>query len=217
MILAHLTDLHLNGSADRRTRVVAALRQARGLGAAHLLLTGDLTAYGTHAQVAELSRLLADEWPAAEGLGKTVVPGNHDGDGPIDKHFPVGEPTEIADGAVLVPVDTRFKRRALAFRALGAIGKEALGTLERVSRDPARTVVAAMHHGPHGRAMGFFEGTVGRQGLGALMKDRPHLHVCCGHDHRSFDRGNVHVANAVAHHQKALRLYEVGSAGFRVL
>jgi 3',5'-cyclic AMP phosphodiesterase CpdA len=216
VIVAHLTDLHLNGSADRRTRVVAALRLARGLGAAHLLLTGDLTAYGTAPQVHELAGVLREEWPASEGLGKTVVPGNHDGQGPIDTHFPLSGPIEV-DGAIVVPVDTRFRRRALAFRALGAVGREALETLERVSRDPGRTVVAAMHHGPHGRALWFFEGTVGRHGLGALMKERPHLHVCCGHDHRSFDRGNVHVANAVADHDKALRLYEVVADGFRVL
>lgn len=216
MIVAHLTDLHLNGSSDRRARVVTQLRMARGLGAAHLLLTGDLTAYGTAPQVHELAGVLRDEWPHAEGLGKTVVPGNHDGEGPIDTHFPVSGPVEL-DGAIVVPVDTRFKRRALAFRALGAIGKETLETLERVSRDPGRTVVAAMHHGPHGRWLDVFQGTVGRNGLGALMKDRPHLHVCCGHDHQHLDLGNIHVAHAVAHHDKALRLYEVGAGGFRVL
>jgi 3',5'-cyclic AMP phosphodiesterase CpdA len=216
MILAHLTDLHLNGSADRRSRFVSALRQAKGLGARHVLLTGDLTAYGTAPQVAELARILLEEWPLAAGLGMTVVPGNHDGIGAIDRMFPLSGPSEV-DGALIVPMDTRFHRRALAFRALGAISRESLGRLEAVSRDPDRTVVVAMHHGPHGRSMGFFEGTVGRKGLGDLMGARPHIHVCCGHDHRSFDRGRIHVAHAVAHHESPLRLYEVGAGGFRVL
>lgn len=216
MILAHLTDLHLNGSADRRNRVVTALRMARGLGASHLLLTGDLTAYGTTPQVHELAGLLEAEWPKSQGLGRTVVAGNHDGVGAIDKLFPLPPPVDVG-GALVVAVDTRFKRRALAFRALGAVGKEALSDIERVSRDPGRPVILAMHHGPHGRDLDLFQGTVGRKGLGALLEERPHLHVCCGHDHRHVDLGQIHVANAVAHHDKALRLYEVSGAGFRVI
>lgn len=216
MIVAHLTDLHLNGSADRRGRVVRALDAAKAAGARHLLLTGDLTAYGTGAQVAELEGVLAQSWRPSLGLGRTVVPGNHDGRGAIDKAFPLHGPVDL-DGAVLVPVDTRFHRRALAFRALGAIGKETLSGLERVSRDSSRPVILAMHHGPHGRALGLFEGTVGKEGLGGLMSERPHIHVCCGHDHVREDRGNIHIADAVAHHDKPLRLYEVGRSGFRVL
>jgi 3',5'-cyclic AMP phosphodiesterase CpdA len=216
MIVAHLTDLHLNGTSDRRGRVIRSLEAAQSAGARHLLLTGDLTAYGTGAQVAELEGVLSQHWRPSLGLGKTVVPGNHDGRGPIDKTFPLHGPVDL-DGALLVPVDTRFHRRALAFRALGAIGKDTLAGLELASRDPGRPVVVAMHHGPHGRTLGLFEGTVGKEGLGALMQKRSHIHVCCGHDHAQFDRGNIHAAHAVAHHDKPLRLYEVGRDGFRVI
>ena len=213
MIVAHLTDLHLNGSADRRARLTSALGEAKAAGAGHLLLTGDLTAYGTGAQMAEVSSVLREHWG---DRGKTVVPGNHDGRGDVDRFFPLSGPEEV-DGALIVPVDSRYHRRALLFRALGAVSKQAFEHVERVSRDPGRTVVVAMHHGPHGRPLGFFEGTVGRHGLGSLLTQRPHVHVCSGHDHRAFDRDNVHVAHAVAHHDSPLRLYEVSRTSFRTL
>jgi len=213
--IAHLTDLHLDGSPGRRERLRRALSEARGLGAQHLLLTGDLTAFGTEAQCAELAGVLETDWPARWGLGKTVVAGNHDGWGPIDRLFPTPPPADLG-AAVILPVDTRFHRRALAFRALGAVGKEALRTIGEVTRDPRRPVVIAMHHGPHGHALGMFEGLVGRKGLGAILDARPHVHVCCGHDHERKDRGNVHIAPAVAHDPRPLRLYDVGPAGFQV-
>src|ERR1700734_784824 len=75
--IAHLTDLHLNGSFDRRSKFESGLRQAVQRGATYLLLTGDLTAHGKAVHFTELAGCLEQYWP----YGVTMVGGNHDGDG----------------------------------------------------------------------------------------------------------------------------------------
>lgn len=215
MILAHLSDLHLDGSAVRRQRFAEGLGWARRAGATHLLLTGDLTAYGHETECHELAGILDAYWPKEAGLGRTVVPGNHDGWGPIDRILPKARTEDLGE-AVVVPLDTRYHRRALVFRASGAVSEAGLGLVRHVATHcPDRPIVVAMHHSPERRWP--FEALVGRSGMGALLEQLPQVHVACGHDHERRDVGRVHIAASIAHDPGALRLYEASGGRFRVI
>jgi 3',5'-cyclic AMP phosphodiesterase CpdA len=213
--LAHLTDLHLNGTASRREKFIGALQKAVTLGANHLLLTGDLTAHGNRDHFVELAGCLT-HWPH----GATIVGGNHDGDyfrvairsdGALGRfaHTSVAGVATQLDDLTILPVDTFVSRRALLFRALGMVGDDQISKIDRVCQDARRPVVIAMHHGPQAEPLRAFASLVDARRFAGLLARHPHVSVCCGHDHRIIDQGSVHVAAAVAHHPDPLRLYRV--------
>jgi 3',5'-cyclic AMP phosphodiesterase CpdA len=146
--------------------------------------------------------VLAQHWRAPS----TIIPGNHD-PGHFDSTFGAPALVDLGD-AVIMPLDTRYRKRALLFRALGRIGDEQMAAVEAVTRT-ARPVVVAMHHGPQHHPLNFLDGLVDRHKMLGLLSSRPNVHVCCGHDHRALDFGQVHVAASVAHHPDPLRLYDV--------
>ena len=89
------------------------------------------------------------------GGTSTIVPGNHDGGSAFDTVFGgIGGPVDLGE-ATVVPVDTRMRRRALLFRATGAVGRRQLAGLDMLTRSVDRPTIVAMHHGPqaHGIAM----------------------------------------------------------------
>jgi 3',5'-cyclic AMP phosphodiesterase CpdA len=226
MLLAHITDLHLNGSRERFLRTQDALYRARRMGAGYLVVTGDLTAQGKPEQFHELAHALS-AWGSK--YTATIVPGNHDGHprnfaaalaGPLRDYASASTPgaaVNVGQDARVVAISTQFKGRALAFRALGNVGEEQLHLLGRLVRRPdSRTLVVAMHHGPHARALGFFEGLTDRSKVMALLHNRPKVAILAGHDHQVLDLGNIHVAGSIATHQNdPLRIYEVDSRGLR--
>ena len=216
--LAHLTDLHLNGTPARAEKLARALIQAATLGANHLLLTGDLTAHGNPAHFVELARVLQGYWPH----GATIVGGNHDGaffkkaiaaDGVLGRwsHTSVAGAAVQLNDLTIIPVDTYVPKRALIFRALGMVGNPQLDMVDRIVRDARRPVVIAMHHGPQAEPLRAFASLVDARRFAGLLARHPHVSVCCGHDHRVLDIGTIHVAAAVAHHPDPLRLYEVAA------
>lgn len=220
--LAHLTDLHLNGTVARQEKFAKALTQAAYLGANHLLLTGDLTAHGNQAHFVELARVLYAYWPH----GATIVGGNHDGpnfrkaiahDGVLGRwsHTSVSGAIVRLDDLTVLPIDTFVSKRALLFRALGFVGAAQLDAVERIVRDARRPVVIAMHHGPQAEPLRAFASLVDARRFAGLLSRNPHVSVCCGHDHRVLDIGPIHVAAAVAHHPDPLRLYEVAAGRLR--
>ncbi len=111
-IIAHISDLHLNGTVSRRDRLERALDSAASRRPDHLVITGDVTAHGNPRHLQELREVLYG-WPTPI----TVIAGNHDGRLP-------GWSSEIVDfgDSILIPVDTRALYKPLAFRALGRIG-----------------------------------------------------------------------------------------------
>jgi 3',5'-cyclic-AMP phosphodiesterase len=216
--LAHLTDTHIDGGIDRSVRLARGLAEATASGAEHLLLTGDLTAHGREHEVRELARVLS-HWQAPA----TVVGGNHDGFG-FERHLSgllgrfsmtstPGVPYFVS-GLTIVPLGTYFHRRALTFRALGAIGREQFSSLERAVALARGPVVVAMHHGPQLDPLRAFAGLVDRHRITRLLRANPHVSVCCGHDHRVLDVGQVHVAASCASHPDPLRVYDVGMGRF---
>jgi len=204
--VGHLSDLHLSPKKPQRTtKLLGLLLECHRLGLDHLVITGDLTCDGRPEEVRELDRaLLLTGW-----LGRaTVVPGNHDGHlgGFAMRAVDLGD-------AVVLPVDTRIYPQPAA---LGAVGGFQGSALERATR-PRRTTILAMHHGPQGHPLQAIDGLMDRRSLCALLSERPHVHVLCGHDHRVFDWGPVHAAGSVAHHPDPLRVYGVGRDGVRVV
>jgi 3',5'-cyclic-AMP phosphodiesterase len=213
--IAHLTDPHMNGSHDRRSRFARALDQARERGAEHLLLTGDLTSVGSPSQFAELSGVL-ERWPHRA----TIVPGNHDGPhglsailrGALSRYArdsTPGVPVALGE-AVVVPVTTYYPRRSWAFQALGSLGRAQLAAIDRVAHATRLPVLVAMHHGPQKDPLRMFAGLVDRHRMNALLARHGHVSVACGHDHRVMDVGRVRVAASCATHPDPLRIYEVG-------
>jgi 3',5'-cyclic-AMP phosphodiesterase len=214
MILAHVSDLHLNGSPGPRARLVRALSQAARARADHLLVTGDLTDVGMGSAFDELAQTLATHAP----MTTTVIPGNHDGTGPgFGRVF--GAPAVADLGACLVvPLDTRYRGRAPAFWALGEVGSGQLAVLERLTRSPTRPVLVAMHHNPD-PPQGFgaplwhaVHGLADRDRFLPLLARSSKIHAFCGHGHVRADRGRVHAAAATIDHPEPLRLYRVSGA-----
>lgn len=73
MLLAHISDLHIDGSArahDRARRVMDHLHGLRTLDA--ILVTGDIADHGTAEEYAEVEALLESPYPVLH------LPGNHD-------------------------------------------------------------------------------------------------------------------------------------------
>src|SRR4029077_2742642 len=174
--IAHLSDLHLNGSDERRLRFALALEKALAGGAEHLVLTGDLTADGTDAQFEELSSSLG-RWRVG---CVTLVGGNHDLgkkdwkaallSTSLSRYYKTSHPdggyAELGD-CLVVPVSTQYQKRALVFRALGLLSDYDLARLRVTSeRERERPIVVAMHHGPQWHPLQFFDGLTNR---GALL------------------------------------------------
>lgn len=215
--LAHLSDMHLNGSTERRLRFGRALGQAAESGVDHLLLTGDLTASGKPEQYVELANMLA-EWPSEM---VTVVPGNHDGgpkawccalNGPLRRFAPTSAPGAVANlgDALVTPISTEYPNRAPLFGGRGYVAVEQLVWLDRVARlAQGLCVVVAAHHGPQSDPMHMLLGLTNQEQVGYVLGRHGHVVWCCGHDHRTLDLGRVFAAASVASHDDPLRTYEV--------
>jgi 3',5'-cyclic AMP phosphodiesterase CpdA len=220
--LAHLSDLHIDGTPARSARVERELGRAWQFGAEHLIVTGDLTVSGSSSEYQELARVLAGV-PAPR---VTLVPGNHDGSpsswsaalaGPLARFTASsgrGAVTVLGD-CLVVPISTQMGGRAPFWRALGAVDREQLALLDHVTRDAlGRTVVIAMHHGPQWHMFQPLDGLTNRSAINGLLGRGSHIVVCCGHDHRALDLGQVFTAASVAEHDDALRVYEAGGGAF---
>lgn len=216
--IAHLSDLHLDGTPERHRLFASALERAKQAHADHLVLTGDLTAEGKRSEFLELAQALAS-WPSH---AVTLVPGNHDlssdipwrealATTPLGRFAHTSRATGCADkGDVLIcSLDTQFPSRALLFRALGRVDEAQLGRLAAILQSERRPVVIAMHHGPQSHPFQFFEGLTNRRSVLSLLKAHPNASVLCGHDHRVLDHYPIYAAASVAHHPDPLRLYDV--------
>lgn len=220
--IAHLTDVHLDGTAERRRRFEIALAQAARSGAHLLLLTGDLTASGEASELAELSICLRP-WPSWRLV---VVPGNHDvgprpwaetlhGTPGLERLASTSAPgaVTVMPDAVVLAIDTQFRRRAPIFGALGKVSAEQLSILETLARPQDVAVIVAMHHPPQRSPLQPFDGLINHEEVARLAG--PHVSFLCGHDHRSLDvefgpgRGRIFVAPSVAEADDPLRVYDV--------
>lgn len=146
MLLAHLSDLHIDAADSPNTRrlqlALAALAQVRPRPQL-LLFTGDLTQHGTLTQYQLLRELLRDCGPYV------LVPGNHDDAALTHRLFPeVSTPPggmlrlEL-EGLRLILVDS-----CVARQDHGELGKELLHSMALALDCGPRPTVLAMHHPP---------------------------------------------------------------------
>jgi 3',5'-cyclic AMP phosphodiesterase CpdA len=214
ILIGHLSDLHLNGRADRRACFVRGLERARGMGVGHLVLTGDLTKSGKPEQFGELAGCL-EGW---RGEDVTIIPGNHDeghafdralGGGVLKRFEAASKGVVSREGFRILPLDTRFHGRALAFRAIGKIGTQQMGRVAEAVADRSAPLLIAQHHGPHFHWMNMLHGLTDRLGVLKLLESREDVHVLAGHDHviQDLHGDRIHVAASVAHHPDPLRVY----------
>ncbi|MEU0470813.1 metallophosphoesterase [Amycolatopsis sp. NPDC006131] len=147
-VLAHLSDLHLDGgsrNADRAERVVGHLRElSRPVDA--VLVTGDLADHGDPAEYAEVAKLLDTlPYPVFHCPGnhdsrpayRSVLLGEEPSDGPVNQ---VGE----AAGAVFALCDT-----SIPGRGSGRMDDATIAWLDEVLAEAAgRPAFVAFHHPP---------------------------------------------------------------------
>jgi len=224
-VLAHLSDLHLlerdhhkrrgwplrrlqflsvGAALDaeaRLKRAVELLREARRLGADHVLITGDLTEDGASGQFEMLAEALWESGLPSERV--TLVPGNHDGyadgaaawaralEGPLREFQPTSSPEALTvlPDAVIVPVSTMLGEQWFA-RSRGIIREEDVSRVRRLASDTisrGRAVVVAQHHPPSRHPLfpiEWFDGVENAATMRDLLLERTRVHVLHGHTHR---------------------------------
>lgn len=146
MLIAHLSDLHIDTAQSVNTRrlqaVLAKLAQTQPRPAL-TLVTGDLTQEGSPEQYALLRTLLRDSGPYA------LLPGNHDDAECLHRLFPEAAPRpggmlclDLA-GLRLMLVDSSVERQDH-----GKLGETLLRDMALECDSDPRPTLVAMHHPP---------------------------------------------------------------------
>lgn len=229
MILGQFTDLHIRAPGERAYRHVdtaacltRAIRQlnAEPVSVDMLLLTGDLTDWGTDAEYAHLAALLSEI-----RCPYRLMPGNHDNRAALRRAFPdhdyLGTGGPISYSFDLGPIRIIALDTTVPGEAKGKIGAIQCQWLMR-ELDAARDlpVVIAMHHPPfatgieHMDAIGLTDADTFRSVIAAYPQIR---RIICGHIHRSistsFAGTTASVAPSIAH-QLTLGLEPEAPASF---
>jgi 3',5'-cyclic-AMP phosphodiesterase len=144
MIIAHLSDLHLDDEPRAEDRVAAVMAYLEGLAVDAVVVTGDIADHGTASEYARAAELLKHPAPVL------VCPGNHDvraafragllglpaSDGPIDHAREVG-------GVLFALCDSTIPGRGAGFLA-----DETLDWLDGVLSGGDGPAFVAFHHPP---------------------------------------------------------------------
>ncbi|MGW5744865.1 metallophosphoesterase [Amycolatopsis sp. NPDC003861] len=144
MIIAHLSDLHLDGGSRAEARVAAAMACLGELPVDAVVVTGDIADHGTPEEYARAAELLKHPAPVL------LCPGNHDvraafrtglldlpaSDGPIDVAHEVG-------GVLFALCDSTIPGRGAGFLA-----DETLSWLDGVLSGGDGPAIVAFHHPP---------------------------------------------------------------------
>jgi 3',5'-cyclic AMP phosphodiesterase CpdA len=187
LVLAHVSDVHIDGSEDRDRRLRAVMGYLASLQRPVdvVVVTGDIADHGLVAEYEQASELLAGPAPVL------TTPGNHDdravfrqvmlrdgaaGDGPVNQAAEVG-------GAVFLMCDSTIPGKNEGFLDDGTLAwMEA--ELER--RGGSQPVFVCFHHPPvllHAPVLDRMRQT-GEHRLAALIGRHPEVvAVLCGHAH----------------------------------
>ncbi|WP_338898159.1 phosphodiesterase [Streptomyces sp. TG1A-60] len=186
-VLAHLSDLHLDGteeSAERTRRAVSHLTGLPGTVDA-VLVTGDVADRGTVAEYRQAVELLAPLYERHEVL---LCPGNHDARAQYREVLlggggtaPVNEVRDVAGVRVLM-CDS-----SVPGRSEGLLEPVTLDWLDdALAAAPDRPAFVAFHHPPAPLGLPYID-RIGLRGPDALAEVlRRHTHVAavlCGHAH----------------------------------
>jgi Icc protein len=184
MIIAHLSDLHLDGGQRAEDRVAAVMRYLGGLAepVGAVVVTGDIADHGTAEEYARAAALL--KYPAPV----LVCPGNHDvraafrtgllnlpvSDGPIDL-------AQEIDGVLFAMCDSTIPGRGYGFLADGT-----LAWLDGVLSDGDGPAFVAFHHPPVEVGVPLVDAIrqSGEDRLAAVLKRHPRVKaLLAGHVH----------------------------------
>jgi Icc protein len=189
-VIAHLSDLHLDGSdeaRDRLRRITSYLREfSRPVDV--VLVTGDLADHGLESEYAEVAAELKLDLPVL------MLPGNHDKtaalragltsyvDSPGDGH-PVHQVHDVA-GTRFVLVDT-----TVPDEDYGLLSEESLAWLDGVLREPVDgPLFVAFHHPPFDLHHPVMDQIMmrGRDAFEAVLRDKPITALLAGHVHNAM-------------------------------
>jgi 3',5'-cyclic-AMP phosphodiesterase len=192
LVVAHISDLHFNGTAAKRDRIQAVLDyiNCRADGIDALLVTGDITDNGLPSEYEEAGATLHSPLPTL------ICPGNHDSRGDFNQTFLTHEPAlrGTAPGTPLnyarTIADTLFLicDSSIPGENGGYLTDETLAWMdEQISAAGPRTpVFVAFHHPPvvlHMPMMDTIRQT-GEERLAALVERHPNITMfMCGHAH----------------------------------
>lgn len=186
IVLAHLSDTHLDGTQPRAERAARVLAYVNNLPrpVTAVLVTGDLADHGTHAEYEEVRKALVSPNPVFTCPGnhdarepyRSVLLGEHAGGGPINRVHRVGD-------AVFAMCDSSIPGRDEGF-----LDDETLAWLGGVlATTDADTPVFVCFHHPPVRLHSPFLDEIRQQGegrLAVLLARYPQVvAVLCGHAH----------------------------------
>ncbi len=183
-VVAHLSDLHVNGTHRNRARIEAAFDyvNSRAEGIDALLVTGDLTDHGAHDEVLEARKLITS------GLPTLITVGNHDARPSFNAVFrPDADPTAPVNealtlgGVTLLSVDS-----SLPGERRGFLDDDTIAWLTAELDRAADRVVVAFHHPPTTIGMPMMDSIMQShpERLGAVVDAHPNIvALVCGHAH----------------------------------
>ena len=148
--LVHLSDLHFGAGSRLEARTAALVDDLVAREVDHVVVTGDITEHGRHAEFERFCRVFE---PLALTRRLTVIPGNHDRLGDDVAELTMGGErvrVEKRDGLHLVLVDSTRPNPAFAFVAHGQLGDADLAAIDAAlaSPDPDSLVCILLHHHP---------------------------------------------------------------------
>ncbi|CAM5640964.1 3',5'-cyclic adenosine monophosphate phosphodiesterase CpdA [Streptomyces avidinii] len=187
IVIAHLSDVHLDGGdrAAERTRAVMEYLEALPYALDAVLVSGDIADHATGAEYGEARKALNSRHPLV------VCPGNHDDRagfrrGLLGEERPSAAPVDqVLRGAgfVLAVCDS-----SVPGEHRGHLEDSTLAWLDGVLADTPREVpvLVAFHHPPVPLHIPYVDGIrqFGEERLAALVERHPHLTAfLCGHAH----------------------------------
>lgn len=203
-VVAHISDLHFDGTPESRARISSALHyiESHAAGIDVLLVSGDIADEGTAEQYAETAATLRSPLPML------VTVGNHDNrerfsEAMLGAASPQPINSAYRDGDVLLlALDS-----SIPGRADGLLSEETLAwtSAQIDAAGPGVRVLMAMHHPPVPLGMPFMDTIylTNPEHLAALLDRYPNIvGILCGHAHSpvvtSFAGRPVCVAPGVA-------------------
>lgn len=255
MRIAHITDTHIlepehhsrsgihrfrvnflsfgreKDAEDRRARLLAAIGAATSAGAAHIVMTGDMTEDGQPDQFEALAEVLEASGVDPERI--TLVPGNHDlytdlhawdiaMSGPLGPWAATSRLGSliVRDEVAILPVSTCFKQHYLfSGGRLGSHNARRIDWAAEQARALGCALVVGMHHPvfPHPVSVGtWWDGLRDHHVVSGLLRENPEAFVFHGHIHRKVTRAvnpgahaQVFCAKATVDSDELLRLYDV--------
>lgn len=183
LVLAHVSDIHIDGSERNTSRAARALDHARSLRPDAIVLTGDLADHGAMEEYEIVRELVS-----VGDVPVVLCPGNHDARGNFrkvlleqDGDHPVNQALNL-DHATIALCDS-----SIPGRPDGDLSDDTLAWLDSVlTATPGVPAFVGMHHPPVALGIPYVDGIrLGRpERLAEVLGRHPHvIAVLAGHAH----------------------------------